>query len=120
VSEARVFDHTAVIALFDGNDQVFRLWQQANDDELTLVMPAVAVAEANNVIGATSNAWRPVLDASGVVVTPLDQSTAIDTATGIGSLIVRHVLHEAREIRGGIVTGAPWQYPAGVVPIWTI
>ena len=120
MTEARILDHTAIIALFRGDDQVFRLWQQANDGELTVVMPAVAVAEANNVIGATSDAWRPVLDASQVIVTPLDQSTAIDTATGIGSLIVRQVLHEAREIRGGIVTGAPWQYPARLVPIWTI
>jgi hypothetical protein len=120
VSEARILDHTAIIALFQGNDQAFRLWQQADAGEFTLVMPAVAVAEANNVIGATSDAWRPLLDATRVEVTPLDQSTAIDTATGIGSLIVRHVLHEAREIRGGIVTSSPWQYPAGVVPIWTI
>jgi hypothetical protein len=69
VSEARVLDHTAIVALFKGDEQVFRLWQQANEEELTLVMPAVAVAEANNVIGADGDAWRPVLDASSVVVT---------------------------------------------------
>jgi hypothetical protein len=34
VSEARVLDHTAIIALFNGHDQVFRLWQRANKGDL--------------------------------------------------------------------------------------
>jgi hypothetical protein len=45
-------------------------------------------------------------------VTPLDESTAIDTGPRAGALIIRHVVHEAREISGAVVTRAPWQYPA--------
>jgi hypothetical protein len=70
-------------------------------------MPAAAVAEANHVIGATAGSWRPVLDPGQVIVTPLDQSTAIDTRQSIGSLGTRHVLREARSIRGVIVTSSP-------------
>jgi hypothetical protein len=88
------------------------VWERADQDELILVMPAVAVAEANHVIGATGNAWRAVLDPGQVVVTPLDESTAIDTGPRAGPLIIRHVVHEAREIGGAVVTRAPWQYPA--------
>ena len=117
MTDARVFDHTAIIAYFQGDRRLFEFWQQADRGELTLVMPAVAVAEANNVIGATSDAWRPVLDPGQVIVTPLDQSTAIETGPSIGSVVVRHVLYEARSTQGVIVTSSPWQYPAGV-PIW--
>jgi hypothetical protein len=62
VIETRVFDHTAIIALFQGSTPAFRVWQAAEDDKLTLILPAVAVAEANGVIGADSNAWRAILD----------------------------------------------------------
>jgi hypothetical protein len=96
------------------------LWQRADRDELTLVMPAAAVAEANHVLGGDSNTWRAVLDPGRVVVTPLDESTAIDTGQHPGGLVVRHVAHEARQIRGAIVTRAPWQYPADAGPMWLL
>jgi hypothetical protein len=77
-AETRVFDHTAIIALFQGSTPAFRVWEAAEDDKLTLILPAVAVAEANGVVGADSNAWRAILDPGRVVVTPLDESTAIE------------------------------------------
>jgi hypothetical protein len=120
VIEPRVFDHTAIIALFQSNDDAFGFWQMADREQLTLIMPAVAVAEANNVIGGNSNTWRALLDPGRVVVTPLDESTAIDTGPHAGALVVRHVVHEARETGGAVVTRAPWQYPAGDVPVWPI
>lgn len=118
--EASVFDHTAIIALFQGNKEAFKLWRRADQDELTLVLPAVAVAEANNVIGGNSNTWRAILDPGRVVVTPLDHSTAIDTGPRAGALVVRHVVYEARETGGAIVTRAPWQYPVDTVRLWPI
>jgi hypothetical protein len=83
-------------------------------------MPAVAVAEANAVLGASSNAWRPILDPGLVVVTPLDESTAIDVGTAVGPLVIRHVVHEASQVSGEIVTHVPWQYPDDVPPLWTV
>jgi hypothetical protein len=70
------------------------------------------VAEANTTIGADSNAWRAILDPGRVVVTPLDESTAIDLGRTVGRLVIRHVVREASQTQGEIVTAAPWQYPA--------
>jgi hypothetical protein len=120
VIETRVFDHTSIVALFQGNDQAFRVWQAAEADKLTLILPAVAVAEAYTTIGADSNAWRAILDPGRVVVTPLDESTAIDLGRTVGSLVIRHVVREASQTQGEIVTAAPWQYPADTPPIWTL
>jgi hypothetical protein len=120
VIETRVFDHTAIIALFRGDDNAFRIWRAADSDRLTLILPAVAVAEANTVIGADSDAWRAILGPGRVVVTPLDESTAIDLGTTVGTLVVRHVVREASQTQGEIVTQAAWQYPTGTPPIWTL
>ena len=118
--EPRVFDHTAIIALFAGHHVVYGTWQQADRGELTIIMPAAAIAEANNVIGGTGDTWHALLDPEQVVVTPLDQSTAIDTGPQQGALVVRHVVHEAKHTRGAIVTRAPWQYPADGPPVRVI
>ena len=115
--ETRVFDHTAITALFRGNTTAFEIWLAADAGELTLIFPAVAVAEANTIIGGDSNAWRAILDPGQVVVTPLDESTAIDVGTTVGSLAVRQVVREAVQTEGKIVTEAPWQYPPGSPPI---
>jgi hypothetical protein len=45
VIETRVFDRTPITALFRGNDAAFRLWQDADNDQVTLILPAVAVTE---------------------------------------------------------------------------
>jgi hypothetical protein len=117
VTEPRIFDHTAIVALFDGNRTAFELWQQADRGEANLVLPAAAVAEANHVLGGDSNTWQALLYPGHVVITPLDGLAAIGTGTLAGSLVVRHVVHEAQQVRGAIVTRAPWQYPAGDLPI---
>jgi hypothetical protein len=120
VIETRVFDHTAIIALFQGSTPAFRVWEAAESDKLTLILPAVAVAEANGVIGADSNAWRAILDPGRVIVTPLDESTAIEVGKAPGSLVLNHVIHEATHTQGEIITAAPWKYPPGVPPLWTL
>jgi len=51
------------------------------------------------------------------VITPLDGSAAVGTGTLAGSLVIRHVFHEAEQVNGAIVTRAPWQYPTGDIPI---
>lgn len=105
-----VFDHTALVALFDARDAALGLWYEADRGETPLVMPAVAVAEASHLIGADHNAWMALLFPADVVVTPLDSSHAIDSARRPGGLVARHVVCEARAVDGIIVTRAPWQY----------
>jgi hypothetical protein len=117
VIETRVFDHTAITALFRGNTVAYEYWLAADAGELTLILPAVAVAEANTIIAGDSDTWRAILDPGQVIVTPLDESTAIDIGTTLGSLVVRHVVREAVQTEGKIVTEAPSLYPMGAPPI---
>ncbi|GAA1030270.1 hypothetical protein GCM10009557_21650 [Virgisporangium ochraceum] len=118
--ETRVFDQTAITALFRGNRRAFANWQDADAGTLTLILPAVAVAEANTAIGGNSDTWRAILHPGRVIVTPLDESTAIEVGTAVGSLAVRHVIREASHTEGDIVTEAPWQYSAGSPPLLTL
>lgn len=115
-----VFDHTALLALFDAHPDTLGLWHEADRGETPLVMPAVAVAEANHILGASHNAWTALLYPEHVNVLPLDSSQAIDTGHQVGSLVVRHVVHEARQVGGIIVTRVPWQYPADAGAIRTV
>jgi len=110
VNQPWVFDHTALVALFDGRETALGLWYEADRGERSVVMPAVAVAEANHMIGANHDAWTALLFPPDVVVTPLDSLHAIDSGRRPGGLVARHVVCEARAVDGIIVTRAPWQY----------
>ena len=120
MSRPRVFDHTALLALFKGREDAFAMWEDADRGETPLIMPAVALAEANALIGASHDSWTALLYPADVNVAPLDSSQAIDIGLRSGSLTVRHVVYEARAIEGVIVTGAPWQYPADAGPVRAI
>ncbi len=115
-----VFDHTALIALFDAHAALVTLWEEADRGETPLVLPGAAVAEANHVLGVSHDAWSAVLYPADVTVAPLDSGQAIDSGTQPGSLVVRHVMYEARAVLGIIVTRAPWQYPAGAGPVLSV
>jgi hypothetical protein len=117
VNPASVFDHTALVALFNGHPEAFALWEEAGRGETPLMMPAVAVAEANNLIGASHDAWAALLYRADVAVAPLDSSQAIDIGPRAGGLVARHVVYEASAVGWIIVTRAPWQYPAGDGPV---
>lgn len=113
-----VLDHTALVALFAGHPELFDLLEAADQGQEKLILPAVAVAEASQLVSATDGSWRVILQMRpNVVVTELDESTAIGTARHAGTLPVRHVTYEAEAARGVIVTRAPWQYPAGGPPL---
>ena len=120
VTPPSVFDHTALVALFNGHRQAFALWELADQGEAPLVMPAVAVAEANHLIGADHNAWTALLYPVDVTLAPLDSSQAIDVGPRSGSLVARHVAYEAHATAGIIVTCAPWQYAPGDGPVRVI
>jgi hypothetical protein len=115
-----VLDHTALIALFNGNTRIFQLWLDAEQGKRALILPAAAVAEANHLIGADHNAWSALLYPADVTVAPLDSSQAIDIGRRHGSLGTRHVVYEAHAVAGIIVTRAPWRYTADDGPVRTI
>jgi hypothetical protein len=59
MKEPRVFDHTALIALFDGNDLAFQLWWEADRGAANLVLPATAVTEGTMCRAATRSSVYP-------------------------------------------------------------
>jgi len=120
VNPPSIFDHTALVALFNAHPDAFSLWEEADQGETPLVMPAAAVAEANHLIGADHDAWSALLYPADVTVAPLDSAQAIDTGTRPGGLVTRHVVYEARAVAGIIVTRAPWQYTANDGPVRAI
>jgi len=115
-----VLDHTALVALFEGNTEAYGLWLRADQAERTLILPAAAVAEANHLIGADHNAWSALLYPADVTVAPLDSSQAIDIGPRPGGLVTRHVVYEAHAVAGIIVTRAPWQYTPDDGPVRAI
>jgi hypothetical protein len=116
-NEPRVLDHTALVALFAAERAAFEMWELADRGEIILVFPSAAMAEASHLLGADDSAWRALLLAPGVRVSPLDQTAAIGSGRSVGTLVVRQVVYEARAVRGAIVTRAPWQYPADAPPL---
>ena len=96
------------------------MWERTDRGEALLVMPAVAVAEANHLIGADHNGWSALLYPADVTVAPLDSSQAIDIGGRPGALVARHVVYEANAVAGIIVTRAPWQYAPGDGPVRAI
>lgn len=116
-----VFDHTALVALFDGHHEAMRLWRDAEQGLATAVFPAAAVGEAAHLATTRESAWEVLLrEVPNVEVTDLGQATALACAHMAGPLVVRHVTWEAQALGGVIVTRAPWQYPAGDVALRVI
>jgi predicted nucleic acid-binding protein len=113
----RVLDASAIIALYQAHPPVFHLLTQAHDGELTIAVPAVALAEANITIRASNNDWEAVLLTGGFTVLPLAQHVAIEISELTGDLATRHVVHEARSIQGLVVTCEPELYAGNNVPV---
>src|SRR5262249_21141767 len=98
--------------------------RRSNAETLATVTPALlsgfptcAVAEACHQNGTTFAQWESLLWPAGVDLVPLDGSDVFDTAPMAGALAVRHTVVVAQQVRGVIVTRAPWQYPSGAVPL---
>ncbi len=112
------FDHTALVGLFDGYDVPYSLWLAADRDEARVVFPASAIAEAAHLASTRESAWERLLrDIPGLTVTDLSQATGLACAHAAGPLVARHVLWEARQVGGIVLTRAPWQYPTGQVAV---
>ena len=113
-----VFDHTTLVALFDGHREAFNMWRDAEQGLATVIFPAAAVAEAAHLASTRESAWEVLLrEVPNVEVTGLGQATALACAHMAGPLVVRHVTWEARTMGGVVVTRAPWQYPSGDVAL---
>jgi hypothetical protein len=105
-----MLDASAMTALFDGHEELFKMLQEADAGRAHMFLPAVAVAEAETMLRAGYDAWGLLFFAIGVEVIHLDQSTAIELGSLQGPMGARHAMHEARAVGASVVTRAPGDY----------
>ena len=121
----RVFDASTLIELFNGHRTVMRYMEEAEAGGMSLVVPALAIAEAQVVIAAPSRMWDHVLAFPGVRVMDLTEHTAIEVGTTaspalrsnavastalLGPLMVAQVVYEARTLNAVVLSGLPSAY----------
>lgn len=114
--EIRVFDASALIALFRGNTRAYRLLEAADAGRGQVLFPAAAIAEANTYLQASEGAWEPIL-LGRVNCTSLTEHIAITTGPWQGDIASRHVVYEARAVWGEVLTAEPERYKPFVVPL---
>lgn len=118
MSETVVFDSSAFIDLFKVQKTAFTYWHRADRGAIRLVFPATAIAEANISLRATYDAWSALLWPETINVAPLDTSAAIEVGLRHEySLGTSHVVHEARSLRGYVLTAEPERYVGASVPV---
>jgi hypothetical protein len=110
VTTNAVLDASVLTALFDGHDLLFQLLQESEKGASRLILPAVAVAEAETSLRAGYNGWSLLFFSPGVEVVGLDQSTAVALGNLDGSLGARHARHEANAVGATLVTRCPGDY----------
>lgn len=116
-----IFDHTAIALLFDNDEIVVRYWERAEQGELTIIFPALAVAEAGRQVKAQASAWTPLLWPEHVQVVPLGEVAATEIGTWPGDLVTCHVWWEARQVDDAIiVTRTPELYRRGGIPVLAV
>jgi hypothetical protein len=118
LSQPIVFDSTALVELFNAHAIALSYWNRADQRRLNLVFPASAIAEANVSLRAAYNAWSVLLWPESINVAPLDGSAAVEIGLWHrDSLATSHVQHEARAVRGIVLTSAPERYSGATVPL---
>jgi predicted nucleic acid-binding protein len=112
----RVFDASALVALFNGHPEAFRLVQRADSGDQTVLFPAAAIAEAGARLRARPSAWE-VLQLGPSAFTSLTAEIAVDVSDWPGDVATRHALWEALAVRGRLVTAEPDRYASWTGPI---
>jgi hypothetical protein len=115
----RILDASALIALFNGHPDLLRLLRDAGDGGAFLLLPTVAVAEAESALHAGASLWTPFLMFHGVSSLDLTVHTAIEAAAVAaletpgaiaGPLMAGQVVYEARALNAVVVTQVPQFY----------
>lgn len=114
-----LFDASALVALFRGHGRVSALWFDAEAVGVSLLMPAIAIAQANRELNATDNAWTTLLLAENVYPLDLTPAAALGASRRPGDLAVAHASHEAAITGATIVTAHPEAYDP-ILPIAAI
>jgi len=86
-----------------------------------LLVPALALVEAEARLVAGPRAWDFLFLTRGVLVLPVTEQQAVAFAgRGPGRVDIRHVVYEASLVGGLVVTCEPGDYQGHDVPLWVV
>jgi hypothetical protein len=116
----RILDASALVTLFDGNPIMLDMLDEAEAGNVVLLMPPLAMAQAETKLRAGLRLWEPLLLFRGVhsmdltehvaieiggMLTPRPGGAAVPTRPAVG-----HVVFEAEAVNAVVVTRAPQVY----------
>jgi hypothetical protein len=110
IRSPRVFDASALVGLFHGHEELAKIADQAEQGWFQILLPAVAIADAEMELRAGRVGWDAVFYTPGLSSLDLTQSTAVEIGVWPGPLSARHAAHEAGAVRGVVVTRTPGAY----------
>jgi predicted nucleic acid-binding protein len=105
-----VFDASALVALFRGNERVSALWFDAEAANVAVLLPAAAIAIANQQLRASDDAWTALLLTGNVHAMDLTPAVALGASRFRGDLAVAHSSYEASATDATIVTATAQAY----------
>lgn len=105
-----VLDATALVAVIDGSQPAYRIWERADNEELTIAIPALAILDAGEQRQVDRGAWDAILWSPTVEVLPLGQTGAVEIGVWRGVLHARHALWEAERLGWPVLTADPGLY----------
>jgi hypothetical protein len=102
----RILDAAALMSLIYGNREVLRLLDDAYAGQTFVLMPAVAIAEAEAGLRVGSRMWDPFLRFPGLEALALTEHGALDAARLMDSLplMTAQVVWEAQTMEAVVVT----------------
>jgi hypothetical protein len=134
LSRSRVLDASALVEVFSGHPEMMALLNTAAAGEVLLVVPTLAIAEAQAVLGVALSLWDHILAFPGIRTLDLSQHVAVEVGrlaaprvqnhpvhtALIGPLMIAQVLYEAATMSAVIVTRLPEAYGGHDVAIYDI
>lgn len=129
-----ILDASALVELFSGHQTLMRLLDDADAGDRFVIVPTLAIAEAQAVLDARQSHWDRILGVRSLLTIDLSPHVAVEVGRLaaprlrhhpvhtplIGPLMTAQVLHEATMLNGVIVTRVPEAYGGHDVAVQTI
>jgi predicted nucleic acid-binding protein len=117
----RVLDTSALILMFSGHSTLMRMLDDAEAGRIRMLVPTVAIAEAEHMLLAGMRMWEHFLAFRGLRAMDLSEHTAIeagriagqlpdDFTAGVSALMIGQVVYEAQVMGAAVVTNEPTMY----------